>query len=178
MTVEELLDLFEGATCSVFRLETLPVYAVGWEDERLQPFLATGQLPPPDADRLAFVHRIQQRTGRGVAWSRVHIVEQPLTDYLRYELAAYAENEQGGEQVWIADRAASPDLFSLTEDFVLVDDKVGVWFRYDADGHLLGYERVTATDLDRCRQQRDLALAHAVRLADYSPTSEGANGES
>jgi hypothetical protein len=178
VTVEELLDLFERASTSVFRLETLQVYQVGWEDERWQVFLRTGQLPPPDEDRLAFVRRLEARTARGVAWSRAHIVEQPLTDYLRYELAAYAENEQGGEQVFIADRCTHPDLADLHEDFVLIDDQAVVWFRYDPDGHLLGYEHVADEDLGRCRHQRDLVLACAVRLADYRPDrAAGANGQ-
>jgi hypothetical protein len=64
----------------------------------------------------------RRRTAR-VAWSRAHVVDHPLTPYLRFELAAYAENEQGGEQVWIADRAAHPGLAGLVEDFVIVDDE-------------------------------------------------------
>jgi hypothetical protein len=62
-----------------------------------------------------------------------------------------------------------PSLADLTGDFVLVDDEAGVWFRYDERGRLVGYERVAPEDLDRCREQRDLALAHAVRLRDYQP---------
>jgi Family of unknown function (DUF6879) len=168
MALDDLRQLFEGAKRSVFRLETLPVYEVGEDIERQRGFAAEGRLPPPSPDRVAFIRRMQERTRR-VAWSRVHVVDQPLTPYLRYELAAYAENEQGGEQVWIADRATHPSLADLTEDFVLVDDEAGVWFRYDERGRLVGYERVAPEDLDRCREQRDLALAHAVRLRDYQP---------
>ncbi len=170
MALDDLRELFEGATHSVFRLETLPVYEVGEDIERQRAFAAEGCLPPPSPDRMAFIRRMRERTER-VAWSRVHVVDQPLTAYLRYELAAYAENEQGGEQVWIAERAAHPGLADLTEDFVLVDDEAGVWFRYDELGRLLGYERVAPEDLGRCRQQRDLALAHAVRLGEYRPPS-------
>jgi hypothetical protein len=167
MALDDLSKLFEGAKRSVFRLETLQVYEVGEDIERQRAFAAEGRLPPPSPDRMAFIRRMQERTKR-VAWSRVHVVDQPLTPYLRYELAAYAENEQGGEQVWIAERAANA---GLTEDFVLVDDEAGVWFRYDERGQLLGYERVAPEDLDRCREQRDLALAHAVRRRDYQPPS-------
>src|SRR6266540_3477624 len=69
------------------------------------------------------------------------------------------------------ERVANAGLAGLTEDFVLVDDEAGVWFRYDERGQLLGYERVAPEDLDRCREQRDLALAHAVRRRDYQPPS-------
>jgi len=141
MALDDLRQLFEGAKRSVFRLETLPVYEVGEDIERQRAFAAEGRLPPPSPDRVAFIRRMQERTRR-VAWSRVHVVDQPLTPYLRHELAAYAENEQGGEQVWIAERAAHPGLADLTGDFVLVDDEAGVWFRYDERGRLVGYERV------------------------------------
>lgn len=164
MALDDLRQLFEGAKRSVFRLETLPVYEVGEDIERQRALAAEGRLPPPSPDRVAFIRRMQERTRR-VAWSRVHVVDQPLTPYLRHELAAYAENEQ----VWIAERAAHPGLADLTGDFVLVDDEAGVWFRYDERGRLVGYERVAPEDLDRCREQRDLALAHAVRLRDYQP---------
>jgi hypothetical protein len=170
MGLDDLRKLFEGARRSVFRLETMPVYEVGEDIARQRAFASEGRLPPPSPDRVAFIRRMQERTKR-VAWSRVHVVDQPLTSYLRYELAAYAENEQGGEQVWIAERTAHPGLADLTEDFVLVDDEAGVWFRYDDRGQLLGYERVAPDDLGRCREQLDLALAHAVRLRDYQPPS-------
>ena len=41
--------------------------------------------------------------------------------YLRYELAAYRENIDAGEEVGIAVRSWHPDLADLTEDFVLFD---------------------------------------------------------
>src|SRR6266508_3858377 len=113
MALDDLRQLFEGAKRSVFRLETLPVYEVGEDIERQQAFATEGLLPPPSPDRVAFIRRMQERTKR-VAWSRVHVVDHPLTPYL-------------------------------------------------------GYERAAPEGLDRCREQRGLALAHAVRLRDYQP---------
>src|SRR5215218_4342598 len=103
MALDDLRQLFEGAKRSVFRLETLPVYEVGEDIERQRAFAAEGRLPPPSPDRVAFIRRMQERTRR-VAWSRVHVVDQPLTPYLRNELAAYAENERAG----VDRRAGSP----------------------------------------------------------------------
>src|SRR6266540_3866989 len=76
MALDDLRQLFEGARRSVFRLETLPVYEVGEDIERQQAFATEGRLPPPSPDRVAFIRRMQERTKR-VAWSRVHVVDQP-----------------------------------------------------------------------------------------------------
>lgn len=169
MSISDLRDLFESARRSVFRLETRAAYDVGDDLERARAFAEAGRLPAPTAERRAFIHRMRERTAGGVAWSRAHVVDLPLSPYVRFELAAYAENEQGGERVWIAERRAHPGLAELVDDFVLVDDERGAWFRYDDAGRLLGYERLGPVEVERCRQHRALALAHAVRAHAYQP---------
>jgi len=166
LTRDELRALFEGAIESVCRLEAQQIYDAPGETERIEVFLAgrDGWQRPPDDESLRMIH---ETTAQGVAWSRVHVIEEPLTDYLRFELAAYHENEAAGEAVWIASRATYPAFASLTEDFVIIDDRIGVLFRYDQHGWLLGYERIADEDLDHYRRCRDLAFAHAVRLVDY-----------
>jgi hypothetical protein len=158
--------LFEGATRSVFRLETLQVYDAPGETERLQAFAEgrDGWQRPAEDESLRM---IRETTAQGVGWSRVHVLEEPLTDYLRFELAAYHENEAAGEAVWIANRATHPDLAVIDEDFVLIDDQAGVRFRYDHAGRRLAWERIADDHLDHYRRHRALALAHAVRLTDY-----------
>jgi hypothetical protein len=163
---DELRELFEGATSSVFRLETLQVYDAPSEAERQAAF-AGGREGWRRSDDDESLRLIRATTAQGVAWSRAHVVEEPLTDYLRFELAAYQENEAAGEAVWVTNRAAHPELASLTEDFVLIDDRAGIRFRYDAAGRRLGYERIADADLARYRRHRDLAVAHAAPLADY-----------
>jgi hypothetical protein len=162
----DLRSLFDGATRSVFRLETLQVYDAPGEAERVQTFAAgrEGWQRPADDESLRM---IREMTAQGVAWSRVHVLEAPLTAYLKFELAAYHENEAAGEAVWIADRATHPDLAGLNEDFILIDDRVGVLFRYDQAGRRLAWERIADGHLDRYRRHRDLALTCAVRLTDY-----------
>jgi len=166
LTREELGALFEDATRSVVRLETLQAYDAPAEVERRRAF-AAGREGWQRSAADESLRMIRETTARGVAWSRVHVLEEPLTDYLRFELAAYHENEAAGEAVWIADRATHPDLADLNEDFVLIDDRVGVLFRHDQAGRRLGWERIAEDQLGHYRRQRDLALAHAVRLVDY-----------
>jgi hypothetical protein len=120
---------------------------------------------------------IREATARGVRVCRVHVVDLPLTGYLRYELAAYAENAAAGERVSIAVRAWHPDLAAITEDFVLFDAGTGrqsvVWMRYGPEGDLTGtgYSEDPA-DIGRGRQQRDAAMAHAVPLSEFAALAE------
>jgi len=168
---ELLQALFQGFTDESFRLETLQHYQVPGDEERQQAFREGRPLPMRPAKQ-ATLDLFREATSRGKLVHRVHVVDQPLSDYVRYELAAYAENQAAGERVWIADRAAHPDLEQLREDFNLfdgdTDHPVVVFYRYTDDGHLLGYERSMADSVvDRCRRQRDLALAHAVTLDEF-----------
>jgi hypothetical protein len=166
MTRDELRALFEGATSSVFRLETLQAYDAPAEAERRRAFTSGREGWRRSAEDES-LRMVRETTARGVAWSRAHVLEEPLTGYLRFELAAYRENEAAGEAVWIANRATHPDLADLTEDFVLIDDRLGVLFRYDQTGRRTGWERIADDRLGRYRRHRDLAMAHAVRLMDF-----------
>lgn len=91
---------------------------------------------------------------------------------MRYELIAYRENVTVGEEIRMADRRAHPDLAPLDADFWLFDDGLPTAFallmRYDEAGHWLDAVHTDdAEALQRCRDQRDLALAHSVDLNTY-----------
>lgn len=160
------LDLYRNCRSSARRLETLQEYAGGGERQRA--YLADGTLAPPGPDKAADLELITElhRTGRYVG--RVHVVEQPLTDYLRYELAAYAENVAAGEDVLIADRSAYPELRALGKDFALFDSKTALLFDYDEDGRVRGYHAATDRGIvEDCIRQYVLAVNRAVPLADF-----------
>jgi hypothetical protein len=58
----------------------------------------------------AFHARIAARPGSaGGSMGRVHVLG-PLNDYLRYELACYAQNAEAGEDVRVMPRAAAAGL--------------------------------------------------------------------
>ncbi len=173
MNVEEFGRLFTSFQQSAFRLETLAQYLVAEEADDFAAFQA-GRPPPrrtPEDDE--WLRMIAQDTAAGKHWSRVHVVEHPLTSYLRYELACYPDSVAAGEQVLIADRDAHPQLVSLENgDFWLFDDRLVVRMRYDDQGHWLGAERAPDADLQEYHRRRDLALAHAVPLEDYLATGK------
>lgn len=104
-------------------------------------------------------------SARGYRWYRVHILDQPLSDYTRYELWGYQANQAAGEEIYLADRDAHADLQRLREDFWLIDDTIAVRMIYDDEGHFLRPER--AAEPDGYREMRETALRHAVSLDTY-----------
>jgi hypothetical protein len=167
MTPEERMELFRTFTMSVFRLETLQRYTVPQEAERLATFLAGRPLPKRDPTTHPWLRLIADTTAAGKRWYRVHVVDLPLSDYVRYELASYAETQAAGFETYIAERGAHPDLDGLRQDFWLFDDRLVLVMHYDDAGRPLESELAPEAELDAYLTRRDLALAHAVSLADY-----------
>lgn len=166
MTTADFSRVFREFRRSAFRLETLQRYTVPGEAERLRAFQQTGRVDrDPETD--PWLRQVREDTAAGKRYYRVHIVAQPLSDYLRFELASYAHNVTAGEEINIADRVAHPDLEQLHEDFWLFDDSTVVAMAYDVEGCWLDAYYAPAAALDDYRRRRDLALAHAVPLAEY-----------
>jgi hypothetical protein len=161
------LALFESVEESWFRLETLQVYEVDYERAEIEDFLRHGALhrEPSEWQRM-----LSRHTKAGRTLQRVHVVEEPLTDYLRYELAAYRQNAEAGEDIRLlpVPRPSWPDDLPRGGDFWLFDDRE-VWdMHYDAEGHFLRATRSASTShLDECRAWRDVAIKRSVSLADY-----------
>jgi hypothetical protein len=168
--------LFDVFTHAVFRLETRQVYVVDQERERLSAFREGRPLPERSIRTSSWVRRMALSTIDGKEWSRVRIVEYPLTEYTRFELLSYIDHAMVGQIAYIADRA--PALTGLDQDFWLFDGDTGHpvarLMHYDTEGRFLGSETTTdAAIVERCKQQRDLARAHAVPLNQFLAEKAG-----
>lgn len=179
MTGDELLEAFRAFTHEAVRLETLQYYHVPGDEERQRAF-REGRPLPTRAEKSTSVEIIQNATAAGKRFARIHVVDKPLSDYVRYEIeAAYPENAAAGEEIFVVDRADDPRLHQLRDDFVLLDGDTGhpsvIWYRYSENGELVCWEKGTAADLQTCRAALTLAQAHAVPLAEYltSTNSKG-----
>jgi hypothetical protein len=164
-------DLYRTCKVSACRLETLQVYGDD-EDERQRAFLAGGSLPPPGPGKVADLKLIASLRQAGRVIQRVHIVARPLSDYMRYELAAYAENVAAGEDVRIADLTAHPELADWSFDFALFDAGTpgarAMAFHYNPRGMLLGHREFTsAASIEECAQRYAFALARSVSLDEF-----------
>ena len=97
----EFSEWFSRFRFSCFRVETSPSYGGSGEDSSLAAFLAGGN-PPPDAERRDWTRLAQAAAQHGRSMSRVHVVREPLTDYLRFEIGwSYPQSVAAGEDVRI-----------------------------------------------------------------------------
>lgn len=161
------LQLFRGVKRSWFRLEALQRYAVDYEQEAFAEFRKTGQAPRRFGE---FQQIITNHVAAGRVLQRVHIVQEPLTDYLRYELQHYATNARAGEDIRLLPVGEHGWPTGLPHsDFWLFDD-IDVWaMQYDSAGKFVAAQQVDdPAHVEQCRRWRDTALASAISLHDYT----------
>lgn len=175
MTGEELLAAFRSFTHEAVRLETLQYYDVPGDEDRQRAF-HEGRPLPSRPEKSTSVEIIRDATAAGKRFERIHVVDKPLSDYVRYEIeAAYPENAAAGERVLIVDRAVDPRLDLLREDFVLLDGGTEhasvIWYRYTDAGQITGWDAGTGWDVHSCREALELARAHAVPLSEFLTTT-------
>jgi hypothetical protein len=150
VTPEDFDALFDRFHSTVVRLETLPAYSAGGaEAERIEAWRRGEPRPERSVRTSPWLARIAVTTATaGKSWSRVRVLDDPPTDYQRYQLASYVESQAAGEVVSVARRG---DVrFELGPDFWLfdggTDDAYAAVMRYDVDGKWLGVNLVTDTE--------------------------------
>ena len=149
---------------SVFRLETLQEYRGSGEDEWIAAFHTGARTPPPDPVQDEWEAMIRANRAAGKTMQRVHVVVEPVSDYLRFELTwAYAPNVTAGEDIRIiavpGDGSWPPGV--PHRDFWLFDDDLYL-AHYADDGTWLGVEHITDADtVATATRWRAAALHHA-----------------
>lgn len=137
MTEANLGELFASAARDVYRLETLQAYNVPGEEARLAAWRAG--VPWPEGET-PWQQRIRTLTGRGVRMRRVHLVELPVSEYLRWEITGYQRNAKLGEEIAILQAGQLPVDGPAATDYWLIDDRTVVLMHYDSEGRLTGRE--------------------------------------
>lgn len=165
--------LFTSFQRFAYRLETLQSYGSPDEDAFYAAFLA-GEPFPDDAGKNWWITNVVKpavEAGRSIG--RVHVVREPLSDYMLFELTwAYAPNVAAGDDIGIIPVAAGePWPMSLPEgyDYWLIDDRLyELVYADDERRTWLGTQLVD--DLDRAVQARALrsvARGLAMPWRDY-----------
>lgn len=152
----DLGTLFDGASRSVVRVETLPTYDVGGDEaESLAAWRAGRPRPERSVRTNRYLQRVAAAVARGVVWERLRVIDSPPSDYQRWELLAYQESQAVGETVMLAERIDVPAGVE-GEDVWIVDDHA-VALDYDLRGRFLGNHAIDLED--------SLAVAAEVRAA-------------
>lgn len=157
------VDLRQALTSfarSAWRLEALDAYTSPGEAAAIEAWRA-GEHPRNEG----WLRILTEHVVAGHDVGRVHAIGR-LTDYLRFELATYAANAAEGEIIGVADRNLHPEL---AVDFWIFDDRRVAVMHYDEAGRFVRATDGTH-DLARYRHLRDVALAAAVPLADWTAT--------
>jgi hypothetical protein len=172
MTPEEFDACFERFTRSAFRMETLQRYTVDAETDRIRAFLRSEPRPDRSVRTSPWLRRVAVTTAAGKHWSRVHVVDLPLTDYLRYQLVGYVESAAAGEEIRIALRQDHPELSKVREDFWLFDAETphayAIAMRFDGVGRPLGHEFVTdRRRIEAFTRAREVAWEESIPLNEF-----------
>ncbi len=177
VTSAEFGALFTRFDHTADRWEGGQVYDVSYETVPYQAFLA-GRPQPRDPAKSAWTAMLDAARITRKLVRRVHLVDEPLTDYLRYELGvSYPPNADAGEDIRIlpADTIPGTTLARLRalKDYWLFDSSDAWVMDYDRDGRFLGIEQVTDPDvIVSLAYWRDAALHYSLPYADYMRRTE------
>lgn len=138
ITEDEFDDLLRSFKQSAFRLETRDHYALGYEQEEYDRFLAGNPTPPPQVDWwLPWLKQIARLTYEGKWIGRVRILAEPPTDYQRWELWAAPWHAEAGERIRYMPRYRAAELdLPLGSDWWLLDGKRVVIMLFTDDGEI------------------------------------------
>jgi hypothetical protein len=158
-------NLLRSVKHSAFRLETRSHYALGYEQSDFEEFLAGRPAEPPDVYWWRpWLKEIKRLASEGKTISRVRILDEPPSDYQRWEMWAARWHAEAGERIGYLTRSFARRInLPLPHDWWLLDDERVIVMRFNDDGTL--QERITVTDrtlVARYIEWRDLAVRIAT----------------
>jgi uncharacterized protein DUF6879 len=157
---------------SAFRLECRQHYDNPTEREWFARYLQTGEVPVFNPDNDAWCKLVAEARAAGKAVQRVHLVQEPPSDYVRFELECQQASLNAGEDIRVIafrDSAEAPPLGDPGHlgDFWLFDDETVVELDYDQEGRFLG-ARQAQESIEYYHRLRDEAMKRSISLKEYS----------
>lgn len=130
-------EQFKSFKAEAFRLEVLQAYGEPSEHKAFDMFLS-GR--PPGREFIAdWCDMVSAHRESGKSMSRVHLVNLPLSDYMKFEIeCAYKYTQEAGERIYLLDSSQVPaeQASCLQEDFWLYDDERVMVQEYTPEGRL------------------------------------------
>jgi hypothetical protein len=162
----DFLDLFRRFEHAAFRLEVRRSYGIPEEDEPYQRFLA-GEDPGLYWFQ-PWLTLMRQATSAGKRVERVRLIDEPPSDYLRFELWGTPYNLDAGEDIRYLPRTTAADLRLPGYDFWLFDNRLVAKVEFTRDDVFLGATlSKDPGDILRHARWRDAAWHHAITFSRY-----------
>lgn len=168
MPASELDSLFDKFQRSAFRLEGLPEYDAPSLREEYRSYCEGAFLS--EEKNSSWVARIRGWADSGKTVTRLRILPEPLTTYVKYELDwGYLYNAVAGEQIHlISEGFASSLVGEIPNDFWMFDNKRIADMRYNEDYLLLGtFLREDEEEVRKLAGIAETLLAKATPLQEY-----------
>ncbi|MFD5392992.1 DUF6879 family protein [Streptomyces sp. NPDC127097] len=137
---DEWRTKFRDFQKEAWRLETLPQYLAPQEAEEIEDFRA-GKRIDPETFSCDYTERLRQQRRDGRSQGRVHVVTQPLSEYLEFEFSRYYQpHARAGEDIRILDVTNRENPLPESQDFWMFDRSTVVLMHYESDGTQISRE--------------------------------------
>jgi hypothetical protein len=162
---DEFLEAVRTFRRSAFRLETRPSYALGYEREDFERFLAGEPREPAEADWWRpWLERMARFTREGKTVQRVRILDEPPTGYQRWMLWGLPWHIAAGEDIRYITRSRAQRIgLPLSHDWWLLDGERLILMRFTVAGEIDRKELVTdPLVIGEYEFWQDLAVRHSA----------------
>lgn len=168
---DEFNQLFLDFRYTAYRLETLQRYDVSYEKAEFDRFLSgetRGKFPGISK---WIEGTVAKAVSAGKRMHRVHVVEEPLSDYVRFECAwSYEHTSRAGEEIRILSvtKGEWPDELPR-HDYWLFDSSLLVAMYYEDDGRFISAEVVDdPKKIVQANFWRDAAVESSISYREFA----------
>ncbi|WP_017608644.1 DUF6879 family protein [Nocardiopsis xinjiangensis] len=164
----DFTDLFRRYRYTAWRLETRTHYGKADEDQPFQEWLS-GKDPDMEWFR-PWLQMMREELGTGKRMERVRLIDDPPSDYLRWELWGTPYNLGVGEDIRYLPRT-HPIVAELPDhDFWVFDSRTVARLEFEDDRFLGATLTEDPGQVLTALQARDAAWHHALTFTEYMAT--------
>ncbi|MGC4808204.1 DUF6879 family protein [Micromonospora sp. DT233] len=170
---DEFNRLFRDFRYTAYRLETLQRYDVSYEQDEFARFLA-GETRGEFPGIATWCDTVRAAVEAGKRMHRVHVVTEPLSDYVRFECGwAYEHTVEAGEDVRLIVVVADDWPAALPHyDYWLFDSSHLVAMYYDEEGRFLSGELISEpAKIVEANLWRDAAVSTSIPYRTFAGQS-------
>ncbi|MGH3550946.1 MAG: DUF6879 family protein [Pseudonocardiaceae bacterium] len=166
---ETWLQIRRTSPGDMLRIQTLDRYGVPSDDADFAGYLE-GAPAPTSPYQEPFFQELHSGVAAKMRWRNLHVVRQPLSDYLRYAFEwVYTYSSDAGQDIRILDLGEQPagGVLQRTGDFWVVEHQHVALVRYDDQGRHQGEVAVKDTSATGYIAAAELAWHLGVPFTDW-----------